>query len=102
VSALSVFNCSLCSLRVNPPTSLSFADVKRVCSLLLSTVARDPRLAERSLHSYFLSDFAASVTPDRAATNASGGTSTLPPIFIRFLPSFCFSSSLRFRVMSPP
>jgi len=36
------------------------------------------------------------------AMNASCGTSTLPTCFIRFLPSFCFSSSLRFREMSPP
>gem|GEM_PF-3306571 len=33
---------------------------------------------------------------------ASWGIFTLPNIFIFFLPSFCFSSSLRFRVMSPP
>lgn len=39
---------------------------------------------------------------ERAAMNASWGTSTRPTIFIRFLPSFCFSSSLRLRVMSPP
>ena len=39
---------------------------------------------------------------DSAAMNASCGTSTRPTIFIRFLPSFCFSSSLRLRVMSPP
>ena len=39
---------------------------------------------------------------DRAATNASCGTSTRPIVFIRFLPSFCFSSSFRLRVMSPP
>jgi hypothetical protein len=39
---------------------------------------------------------------DRAAMNASWGTSTRPTIFMRFLPSFCFSSSFRFRVMSPP
>ena len=39
---------------------------------------------------------------ESAATNASWGTSTRPTIFIRFLPSFCFSSSLRLRVMSPP
>ena len=38
----------------------------------------------------------------RAATNASCGTSTRPICFIRFLPSFWRSSSLRFRVMSPP
>ena len=39
---------------------------------------------------------------DRAATKASCGTSTRPIVFIRFLPSFCFSSSFRLRVMSPP
>ena len=36
------------------------------------------------------------------ARNAFCGISTLPTIFIRFLPSFCFSRSLRLRVMSPP
>ncbi len=39
---------------------------------------------------------------DSAATKASCGTSTRPMVFMRFLPSFCFSSSLRFREMSPP
>ena len=34
--------------------------------------------------------------------NASCGISTRPTFFIRFLPSFCFSSSLRLREMSPP
>ena len=33
---------------------------------------------------------------------ASCGMLTRPMLFIRFLPSFCFSSSLRLRVMSPP
>ena len=36
------------------------------------------------------------------ARNASCGISTRPTRFIRFLPSFCFSSSFRFREMSPP
>jgi len=36
------------------------------------------------------------------ARKASCGMSTRPMRFMRFLPSFCFSSSLRFRVMSPP
>ena len=38
----------------------------------------------------------------RTAMNASCGTSTVPNWRIRFLPSFCFSSSFFFRVMSPP
>ena len=37
-----------------------------------------------------------------AETKASWGTSTRPIVFIFFLPSFCFSSSLRLRLMSPP
>src|SRR4051812_1550054 len=36
------------------------------------------------------------------ARNASCGISPAPICFIRFLPSFCFSRSLRFRVTSPP
>ena len=36
------------------------------------------------------------------ARNASCGTSTPPTCFMRFLPFFCFSSSLRLREMSPP
>ena len=48
---------------------------------------------------YFL---AVSASLESAAMKASWGTSTRPTIFIRFLPSFCFSSSLRLRVMSPP
>ena len=46
---------------------------------------------------HFLSSFRLST-----ARNASCGTSTPPTCFIRFLPFFCFSSSLRLRVMSPP
>ena len=46
--------------------------------------------------------FLTSVSPERAAMNASWGTSTRPTIFMRFFPSFCFSRSLRLRVMSPP
>ena len=38
----------------------------------------------------------------RRLRKASWGTSTRPTRFMRFLPSFCFSSSLRLRVMSPP
>ena len=47
---------------------------------------------------------AAHRSPSRLSTarNASCGTSTPPTCFIRFLPFFCFSSSFRLRVMSPP
>src|SRR5690606_9666239 len=38
----------------------------------------------------------------RTAMKASCGISTEPTIFMRALPSFCFSSSLRFRLTSPP
>ena len=38
----------------------------------------------------------------RTARKASCGISTRPIRFIRFLPSFCFSSSLRLREISPP
>lgn len=50
---------------------------------------------------YFLA-FSEPASDDSAAMNASWGTSTRPTIFMRFLPSFCFSSSLRLRLMSPP
>ena len=33
---------------------------------------------------------------------ASWGISTEPTIFMRFLPAFCFSRSLRLRLTSPP
>ena len=59
--------------------------------------------AERHVH-VEVPDVAAHFFPSRLSTarNASCGTSTAPTCFIRFLPSFCFSSSLRLRVMSPP
>ena len=38
----------------------------------------------------------------RTDRNASCEISTFPTCFIRFLPSFCFSRSFRFREISPP
>ncbi len=38
----------------------------------------------------------------RTLRKASCGTSTEPMAFIRFLPAFCFSRSLRLRETSPP
>ena len=60
------------------------------------------RAPERCAGHYFLPAFSPLGALDNAAMKASCGTSTRPTIFIRFLPSFCFSSSLRLRVMSPP
>ncbi len=54
------------------------------------------------LRGYFLPLESPSESEDSTAMKASCGTSTLPTIFIRFLPSFCFSSSFRLREMSPP
>ena len=56
-------------------------------------VADRPRLAAHRLRSE---------SRLSTARKASCGTSTPPTCFIRFLPFFCLSSSLRFRVMSPP
>lgn len=64
--------------------------------LSLSLAAR--RRVERS--GYFF--FEALSSLESTAMKASCGTSTEPTIFMRFLPSFCFSSSLRLREMSPP
>ena len=55
-----------------------------------------------SLRPYLPLGLSLDASDDSAATNASCGTSTRPIVFIRFLPSFCFSSSLRLRLMSPP
>ena len=57
---------------------------------------------EGPVRNYFLPFSVRCRSVDSAAMKASWGTSTRPTIFIRFLPSFCFSSSLRLRVMSPP
>ena len=51
--------------------------------------------ADRARAAYSSSSF-------RTAMNASGVTSTLPRRRIFFFPSFCFSRSFFFRVISPP
>ena len=78
-----------------------------------SSLWRQSRISVLSFVSFFLAQcFCQNVmirTPQllvsvafSTATNASCGILTWPICFMRFLPSFCFSSSLRFRVMSPP
>ena len=57
-----------------------------------------PPRAGRRAHPLSLPSESSSST----ARKASWGTSTMPICFMRFLPSFCFSRSLRLRLMSPP
>ncbi len=59
-------------------------------------------MPEGSAGTYFFFSLGAAASEESAAMNASFGTSTEPMFFMRFLPSFCFSSSLRLRLMSPP
>jgi hypothetical protein len=57
-------------------------------------------LVRGALIRYFSFPFSSPVSS--TAKNAFCGMSTWPIDFIRFLPSFCFSHSLRLRLMSPP
>src|SRR6266511_1726007 len=57
------------------------------------------KAAPHQLHALLGARHSSSSSTDR---NASWGTSTRPTCFMRFLPFFCFSSSLRLRVTSPP
>lgn len=51
---------------------------------------------------YSLFDYFCSSSIERTDKKASCGTSTEPIAFMRFLPAFCFSRSLRLRETSPP
>ena len=68
---------------------------ERLVPLARRRVPRAPRRRPAVLGLVFHSTFS-------TARNASCGMSTRPTRFMRFLPSFCFSRSFRFRVMSPP
>ena len=63
----------------------------RVLDLSLHVMLEEARRAGAQLSPIF-----------RASMKAACGMSTLPNWRMRFLPSFCFSSSLRLRVTSPP
>src|ERR1044072_3907621 len=69
-------------------------------------LSRPRRVAERgspaSERYFFALLLSGDSSVDSAATKASCGTSTRPTIFIRFLPSFCSSSSWRWGVLPPP
>ena len=63
---------------------------------------RSPRLRGEDCRSPLHPQSSSSCPTLSTARKASWGISTRPTRFMRFLPSFCFSSSLRLREMSPP
>ena len=75
---------------------------------LPSTNAKVPRArhtaANAARTTAVIASIACCINPStcKIARNASCGTSTEPICFMRFLPAFCFSRSLRLREMSPP
>ena len=79
------------------PSTVAVQAARSAHALAAARVGRSARIR----FAYFLA-LSPPASVDSAATNASCGTSTRPMVFIRFLPSFCFSSSLRLRVISPP
>ena len=79
------------------PSTVAVQAASSAHALAAARVGRRARIR----FTYFLA-LSPPASVDSAATNASCGTSTRPMVFIRFLPSFCFSSSLRLRVISPP
>ena len=68
---------------------------KRLYGAMRRPTLWGPRKAKRKCSAYSSSSL-------RTAINASVGSCTVPKVRIFFLPSFCFSSSFFFRVMSPP
>ena len=75
-------------------TKVRMKSARMTAMTIDSKYSRSDRLPERHRYS--------SVPILSTARNASCGISTRPTRFMRFLPSFCFSSSLRLREMSPP
>ena len=98
------------ALRARSSSATSVSGVESVggvmgCLALKSTECQGRSRGRRrgSRHEAASSPVRPQSSPRRnAETKASWGTSTRPMFFIFFLPSFCFSSSLRLRVMSPP
>ena len=85
-----------CSGQMNCPCAKVFASGENACTALPRRPApRGPRARRRCSRPSYSSSL-------RTARNASVGSCTLPRLRIFFLPSFCFSSSFFFRVMSPP
>ncbi len=69
---------------------------------LMGTLAKSTNCVEKSGNNMSLCSSKRGQSIFSTARNADCGTSTLPIWRMRFLPFFCFSSSLRLREISPP
>ncbi len=91
--------------RSNSATAVSAAFFRRGRKTSLSSTHAMPvtTTSTKRINAKFIEDQSCYLSSTRKiARNASCGISTEPTCFIRFLPSFCFSSSFFLRVMSPP
>ena len=84
-----------CSGGVNPPSAKVLPSAKRLHALTRAPPPGAPEGAKKLRPQFSSSSLS-------TAMNASVGICTLPRLRIFFLPSFCFSSSFFFRVISPP
>src|SRR5713226_8843302 len=89
------------SLVKNWVGSFISSPVQKVYSRRLEGAITERRTSVGTAPSKYHSSSPVEVTL-RTARKASWGMSTWPTRFMRFFPSFCFSRSLRLRVMSPP
>ena len=82
--------------------SFRFAPQRRVVRPYALSAGHTPQQTKKNRPPAVLFRLSHSLSSLRTAMNASVGTCTVPRLRIFFLPSFCFSSSFFFRVMSPP
>jgi hypothetical protein len=89
---------------LRPPNRTDFPDGPSGQPCSNNSCRLTPRDSRRSLELNEMRKGAHPSSPRASSTdrNAFCGMSTSPNDFIRFLPSFCFSSSLRLRLISPP
>lgn len=90
-----------------PPGGTRSASSRQFCAFCPVSTAEDEFPVTKNTEGQefgtaFAGQFWLSSPTRKTARKASCGMSTLPIRFMRFLPSFCFSSSLRLREMSPP
>ena len=83
------------------PSEQIVAKTKRI-GLMANAHSLNGKTQPGAQHSVRVDAYQGYSSTFKIAMKASCGTSTLPIAFMRFLPAFCFSSSLRLREMSPP